>query len=151
MRPVQILDDHLLPFFGDMALESIGPAEIEDFKAAMRKKRSAARARKEAPTPAALRKRVDVLPKPLSLKTINNVLSALSKLLNLAEEQKVIQQAPRVKLIQELMGHATIEMTERYAHLRPDTRREAVGVLDLPLAPARNTDATRMEGAANHP
>ncbi|WP_373691542.1 tyrosine-type recombinase/integrase [Hyalangium versicolor] len=306
----QILDDHLLPFFGEMALASIGPAEIEDFKAAMRKKRSAARARKEAPTLAAIRKRADVLPKPLSLKTINNVLSALSKLLNLAEEQKVIQQAPRVKLfgklpkpkfdfltfeeaerlidaaepewrvlllvalktglrqgeliglqwadldlsrgvltvrrsiwrgveglpkggrertlelpqsavdalkghrhlrgrfvfcqddgqpltagkmesplrrtlkragigreegrigwhdlrhtygshlamrgvplkvIQELMGHATIEMTERYAHLSPDTRREAVGVLDLPLAPARNTDATRMEGAANHP
>ena len=39
-----------------------------------------------------------------------------------------------LKVIQELMGHATIEMTERYAHLSPDTRREAVSVLDLPLA-----------------
>jgi hypothetical protein len=52
---------------------------------------------------------------------------------------------------QELMGHATIDMTMRYAHLSPDIRREAVSVLGLPLAPARNTDATRMEGAANHP
>lgn len=73
-----------------MALPAIGPAEIEDFKAIMRKKKSAARARKEAPTKAALRKRGDVEPKPLGLKTINNVLSGLSKLLTLAEEQRVI-------------------------------------------------------------
>ena len=78
----QLLEDHLLPFFGQMALSAIGPAEMEDFKAVMRKKKSAARARKEAPTKAALRKRGDVEPKPLSLKTINNVLSALSKLLS---------------------------------------------------------------------
>ncbi|SEK21427.1 Phage integrase family protein, partial [Stigmatella aurantiaca] len=56
-----------------------------------------------------------------------------------------------LKVIQELMGHATIDMTMRYAHLSPDTRRQAVAVLDAPLAPARNTDATRVEGAANHP
>jgi integrase len=306
----QLLEDHLLPFFGHMALSAIGPAEIEDFKAIMRKKKSAARARKEAPTKSALLKRGDVEPKPLSLKTINNVLSALSKLLALAEEQRVIPQAPRVKLfgklpkptfdfltfeeaerlidaaepewrtlllvalktglrqgeliglqwsdldltqgrlnvrrtvwrgvtdlpkggrertvdlpasvvealkahrhlrgrfvfcqedgqpltagkmaqplrralhragisreegrigwhdlrhtyashlamrgiplkvIQELMGHVTIEMTERYAHLSPDTRREAVGVLDRPSAPACDIRATRMEDAANHP
>ncbi|MDC0712738.1 tyrosine-type recombinase/integrase [Stigmatella sp. ncwal1] len=306
----QILKDHILPFFGEMALASIGPAEIEDFKALMRKKKSAARARKEDPTQAAILKRAEVEPKPLSFKTINNVLCALSKLLNLAEEQRVIRQAPRVKLfgklpkpkfdfltfaeverlidatepewrtlilvalktglrqgeliglqwadldlsrgmmtvrrsvwrgvtdvpkggreravelpssavdalkahrhlrgrfvfcqddgqpltagkmerplrralkradidreegrigwhdlrhtygshlamkgvplkvIQELMGHGTIDMTMRYAHLSPDTRRDAVAVLDAPLAPARNTDATRVEGATNHP
>jgi transposase-like protein len=58
-----------------------------------------------------------------------------------------------LKVIQELMGHVTIEMTERYAHLSPDTRREAVGVLDrpLPLAAACDIRATRMEEAANHP
>ena len=56
-----------------------------------------------------------------------------------------------LKVIQELMGHATIEMTERYAHLSPDTRREAVGVLDRPFAPACDIRATRMEEAANHP
>ncbi len=56
-----------------------------------------------------------------------------------------------LKVIQVLMGHATIDMTMRYAHLSPDTRRETIGVLDLPLAPARNTDATRMEWTANHP
>jgi integrase len=56
-----------------------------------------------------------------------------------------------MKVIQELMGHATIEMTMRYAHLSPDTRRQAVAVLDVPFAAARDTGATRLEGAANHP
>ena len=56
-----------------------------------------------------------------------------------------------LKVIQELMGHVTIEMTERYAHLSPDTLREAVGVLDRPFAPACDIRATRMEEAANHP
>ena len=56
-----------------------------------------------------------------------------------------------LKVIQELMGHVTIEMTERYAHLSPDTRREAVGVVDRPFAPACDIRATRMEEAANHP
>jgi integrase len=63
-------------------------------------------------------------------------------------------QAIALKVIQELMGHATIEMTEmteRDAHLSPDTRREAVGVLDRPFAPACDIRATRMEEAANHP
>jgi integrase len=41
-----------------------------------------------------------------------------------------------LKAVQELLGHATIEMTMRYAHLSPDARRDAVGVLDLP-APDR--------------
>ncbi|MCP3163311.1 tyrosine-type recombinase/integrase [Myxococcus qinghaiensis] len=305
----QILRDHILPFFGTMALASIGPAEIEDFKALMRKKKSAAHTWKESASKRAIRKRQNVEPKPLSLKTINNVLAVLHKLLTLAEEQRAIRQAPRVKLfgklpkppfdflsfeeaeqvlavaepewrpallvaikaglrqgeliglqwsdldlqrstlhvrrtiwrgveglpkggreravelpasvvdalkahrhlrgryvfcqedgqpltkgkmrapldrvlqaggitreegrigwhdlrhtygshlamrgvplkvIQELMGHATIEMTMRYAHLSPDTRREAVAVLDRPLAPACDIRATQTEAAANH-
>lgn len=48
-----------------------------------------------------------------------------------------------LKVIQELMGHATIDMSERYAHLSPDTRRHAVRVLDLPLAPACDTGGGR--------
>ncbi|MCP3167704.1 tyrosine-type recombinase/integrase [Myxococcus qinghaiensis] len=94
----RILKHHILPFFGEMPLDSIGPAVIEDFKALMRKKKSAARGRKKAPTPAAIRKRKGAVPKPLSLKTINNVLAVLGKLLAVAQEQQVIQQAPRVKL-----------------------------------------------------
>jgi len=37
-----------------------------------------------------------------------------------------------VKVIQELMGHASIEMTMRYAHLSPEVKEAAVQVLDQP-------------------
>lgn len=93
----QHLDDHITPFFGEMVLDSIGPEQIEDFKAAMKKKPSASRARKDAPTKAAIRKRKDGEPKTLSKKFINNVLSTFSKLLAVAVEQKVIRAAPYVK------------------------------------------------------
>ncbi|QDE69825.1 integrase [Myxococcus xanthus] len=304
----QILRDHILPFFGKVALANIRLAEIEDFKAHMRKKKSAAHKRKDSASKRAIRKRQRSEPKPLSLKTINNVLTVLHKLLTLAEEHGVIRQAPRVKpfgklpkppfdflsfeeadqllavaepewrtlllvaiktglrqgeliglqwndltlargllhvrrtiwrgieglpkggrertvdlpasvvdalndhrhrrgrfvfcqedgqpltkgkmaaplgralraagitrevgqigwhdlrhtygshlamrgvplkVIQELMGHATIEMTNRYAHLSPDTRREAVAVLDRPLALPCDIRATWKEAAPN--
>jgi site-specific recombinase XerD len=35
-----------------------------------------------------------------------------------------------LKAVQELLGHATIDMTMRYAHLSPDVKRDAVKVLD---------------------
>ena len=35
-----------------------------------------------------------------------------------------------MKVVQELLGHATIEMTMRYAHLSPDVPRQAVKLLD---------------------
>ncbi|NVJ20663.1 site-specific integrase [Myxococcus sp. AM011] len=305
----QVLEDHILPFFGEVPLDAIGLAEIEDFKALMRKKKSASRAWKLTASKQAIRKRKNVEPKALSLKTINNVLTVLSKLLGVAVEQNTIRQAPRVRLfgkvpkpsfdflsfeeaerligmaepelkpvllvaiktglrqgeimglqwndvdlkrsllhvrrtiwrgmtdlpkggrertvelpasvvaalkehrhlrgpyvfcqddgqpltpgkmdlplvrslrlagitrevgiigwhdlrhtygshlamrgvplkvIQELMGHASIDMTERYAHLSPDTRRFAVRVLDLPLAPACDIGATRTEDVANY-
>jgi site-specific recombinase XerD len=37
-----------------------------------------------------------------------------------------------LKAVQELLGHATIEMTMRYAHLAPAIKREAVAQLDRP-------------------
>ncbi|QSQ11911.1 tyrosine-type recombinase/integrase [Myxococcus landrumensis] len=95
----QILKDHVLPFFSAMALDTIGPAEIEDFKALMRKKLSRARARKGVPSSEAICKRTGTGPEPLSPKYINNVLNVLHKLLALAQEQGVITLAPRVKLL----------------------------------------------------
>jgi len=41
----------------------------------------------------------------------------------------VMKGAP-LKAVQELMGHATIEMTMRYAHLSPDVRKDVVQLLD---------------------
>jgi integrase len=35
-----------------------------------------------------------------------------------------------MKVVQDLLGHATIEMTMRYAHLSPDVPRQAVKLLD---------------------
>ena len=42
----------------------------------------------------------------------------------------VMRGAP-IKAVQELLGHSTIEMTMRYAHLNPDARRDAVRLLDV--------------------
>jgi len=51
-----------------------------------------------------------------------------------------------LKAIQELMGHATIEMTMRYAHLTPDVREAAVRQLDVALQPYGNIAATQDSG-----
>jgi len=41
----------------------------------------------------------------------------------------LVMRGVALKAIQELLGHASIEMTMRYAHLSPDVRRSAVDVL----------------------
>ena len=41
----------------------------------------------------------------------------------------VMRKAP-IKAVQELLGHSTIKMTERYVHLSPDVRKDAVRLLD---------------------
>ncbi len=48
-----------------------------------------------------------------------------------------------LKAAQELLGHATIDMTMRYAHLSPDVKRDAVRLLDdvPPRAPSDPTVA----------
>ncbi|WP_371876148.1 tyrosine-type recombinase/integrase [Corallococcus exiguus] len=39
-----------------------------------------------------------------------------------------------LKFSQELMGHATLEKTMRYAHLSPETKERAVQQLDAPAS-----------------
>jgi len=43
----------------------------------------------------------------------------------------LVMRGVSLKAVQELLGHTTIEMTMRYAHLSPDVGREAVARLDV--------------------
>jgi hypothetical protein len=53
----------------------------------------------------------------------------------------VLRGAP-LEAVQELPGHASMVMTMRYAHLSPDARRDAVGLLDLTQT-SRQPDGNR--------
>lgn len=51
------------------------------------------------------------------------------------------------KVIQELMGHTTIEIAMRYAHLAPEARESAVQQLDRPVPQLHAAPATDAGGA----
>jgi integrase len=93
----QLLKDHIIPAFGSKRLDQIGPAEIEAFKARMRKTRSRACARKPEATKWAIKKRKQREPPALSAKSINNALTVLRKLLVVAQDQGEIAHLPRLR------------------------------------------------------
>jgi integrase len=51
-----------------------------------------------------------------------------------------------LKAIQELLGHATIEMTMRYSHLSPEVRRDAVIMLDRHCNSVATAEGGRASG-----
>ena len=59
------------------------------------------------------------------------------------EVSHLVMRGAPIKAVQELLGHASIEMTMRYAHLSPDARRDAVGLLDL--ASGAGSDVVRSK------
>ena len=48
----------------------------------------------------------------------------------------LVMKGVSLKAVQELLGHTTIQMTMRYAHLSPTVHREAVRALDDPVVPS---------------
>ncbi len=94
----QALKHHILPAFGGKRLNEIGPADIEAFKASMRRKVSQSRGRKKTPTKWAIKKRYGAPAGALSDKSINNTLSILRKMLGVAVEWGIIDHVPRMKL-----------------------------------------------------
>lgn len=61
----------------------------------------------------------------------------------------VMRKAP-IKAVQELMGHSTVQMTERYAHLSPDVRKDAVRLLDRPGAPTHVNGTSMRIGSVDN-
>jgi integrase len=53
----------------------------------------------------------------------------------------LVMKGRSLKEVQELLGHATIEMTMRYAHLSPHVKKDAVKVLDGPTVEERETQS----------
>jgi integrase len=94
-----LLELHLVPHFGAMKLENIGPADVEAFKAAMRKKQPRARVPQDGATRSAVLRRYGKGSAPLSAKTTNNALACLRKMLTVAEEYGVVKAAPKVRLL----------------------------------------------------
>lgn len=45
----------------------------------------------------------------------------------------LVQRGVNLYKVKDVLGHSTIQMTERYAHLSPECLRDAVSVLDAPL------------------
>ena len=56
----------------------------------------------------------------------------------------LVMKGAALKTVQELLGHATIDMTMRYAHLSPNVKHDVVVLLDQ-LTTLPNMGKTSLE------
>ena len=56
----------------------------------------------------------------------------------------LVMRGVALKAVQELLGHGSMEMTMRYAHLSPDVRRDAVQRLDGPYVAPREEGTCKV-------
>ena len=84
-----------------------------------------------------------VFPSPVTSDRLDNITSAWEKLLQRAQIEdfrfhdlrhdfasRLVMRGVNLYTVKELLGHGTIQMTERYSHLAPDAKRAAIAVLD---------------------
>ncbi len=93
-----IFDNHLKPFFGQMALDEIGVGEVARFRAQLVGTESR-------------------FGRPFSEKRINNILAVLSKPLNYAADCEVIVKAPRIGLFKVERPEIVAWEFEQYARI----------------------------------
>ena len=55
---------------------------------------------------------------------------------------RLVQNGVDLYVVAQLLGHERVEMTQKYAHLRPDNLRDAISVLD-------NTHSGKVSQIAN--
>ena len=60
----------------------------------------------------------------------------------------LVMRGVALRAILELLGHPTIDMTMRYAHLSPDVKRDAVQVLDRPPMRPVGAESSATTGAS---
>jgi integrase len=113
-----IATQHLIPAFGEMRLDKIGPREIERYKA-----------------DALTRARSDEDERPITVKRLKNILGVLSKSLRWAETVGVIERAPKIimpKIPPSKFDFLSDEEAERLrCAVRSDTQRFAMIVVGL--------------------
>ena len=84
-----------------------------------------------------------VFPSPVTSERLDNITSAWENLRQRAQLEdfrfhdlrhdfasRLVMRGVDLYTVKELLGHSTIQMTERYSHLAPDAKRAAIAVLD---------------------